>query len=182
MQLQMETCDLDECDFLETRFTEYESEDEFLNDGNFTTSINGELKGVMLYFSTNDGKPHYIYKPLDMDINEFDAWYESIMVEKKDMCWIKNIYWKLEEVSCVLVLRNVKWFSDNIGQLQNIWNIIEKERVSGDYVCRAPNKRVKKEPDMLIVNKLDAYFDLGVNLTIEKPKTGCLIPLPQKKY
>ena len=37
MQLQMETCDLDECDFLETRFIEYENEKAFLDDGDSFT-------------------------------------------------------------------------------------------------------------------------------------------------
>jgi putative phage-type endonuclease len=32
-QLQMEVCDLDECDFLETKFTEYENFKEFCDDG-----------------------------------------------------------------------------------------------------------------------------------------------------
>jgi putative phage-type endonuclease len=52
MQLQMETCDLNECDFLETRFKEYETEADFLNDGaGFTTTMKGEWKGVIMYFS-----------------------------------------------------------------------------------------------------------------------------------
>ena len=37
MQPQMETCELNECDFLETRFKEYESEEEFLVDGTMRT-------------------------------------------------------------------------------------------------------------------------------------------------
>ncbi len=32
MQIQMEVCDLNECDFLETRFLQYENEQEFLDD------------------------------------------------------------------------------------------------------------------------------------------------------
>ena len=36
MQLQMETCNLNECDFLETVFKEYECEADFVNDGEFT--------------------------------------------------------------------------------------------------------------------------------------------------
>ena len=37
MQIQMETCDLDECDFVETRFKEYESEDNFYEEPEETT-------------------------------------------------------------------------------------------------------------------------------------------------
>jgi len=94
------------------------------------------------------------------------------------MCWIKNIYWKLEEVSCVLVLRNQKWFANNIDQLENIWSIIEKERISGDFSHRAPNKRTKKIIEPLQVNKIENYFNLGQNSQNSQiKKTDCLIPL-----
>jgi putative phage-type endonuclease len=79
-QLQMEVCGLNECDFLETKFTEYadrqsfqddttynetENEDEF-NDTfvNYTISKNRSMKGIIVYFHTPEGKPLYIYKPL----------------------------------------------------------------------------------------------------------------------
>ena len=141
MQLQMETCNLDECDFLETMFKEYETEKEFIEDGGFFTSNNNEIKGIIMYFNKLDGNPHYIYKPLHMDKEEFEEWEEN-NIDTMNMTWIKNIYWKLNKFSCVLVQRNEKWFRDNIDQLQNIWSIIEKERKEG-FEHRAPNKRVK---------------------------------------
>jgi hypothetical protein len=147
MQLQMETCDLNECDFLETRFIEYENYSAFMEDGTFLNSNKNEMKGVIMYFSCSDGKPKYIYKPLDLDDENFEEWEKEQMQKyQNDQCmtWVKNIYWRLEEVSCVLVLRNSVWFQSNIKQLEDVWNIILKERESG-YEHRAPNKRVKKE-------------------------------------
>ena len=147
-QLQMEVCDLDECDFLETKFTEYQNFSEFCNDGQEKT-LKDEFKGIIMYFSTKDGRPFYLYKPLELtDYVEIDNWEEK-MIEKYEsnehnMLWIKNHYWKLEKLSCVLILRNKKWFQDNIVQLEKIWDIILKERETG-YEHRAPNKRVKKE-------------------------------------
>jgi putative phage-type endonuclease len=143
MQLQMETCDLNECDFLECRFIEYDGYTAFMEDGSFLKSAKDELKGVIMHFSTPEGKPKYVYKPLSMDFDEVESWEEE-QREKIGMPWIKNIYWRLEEVSCVLVLRNRKWFQDNIHTLAEVWDIILKERQTG---CehRAPNKRVKKE-------------------------------------
>ena len=80
MQLQMETCDLDECDFLETRFIEYENEKAFLDDGDsFTLTEEGMYKGIIMYFSTDEGSPYYIYKPLNMDFLEFEIWSEEKM-------------------------------------------------------------------------------------------------------
>ena len=75
----------------------------------------------------------------------------------------------MEKYSCVLVLRNKEWFANSIGKLQAVWDIIEKERVTG-YAHRAPNKRVKKESEklepikangcMLNFNKDDGKFVL----------------------
>ena len=53
------------------------------------------------------------------------------------------IYWKLEVLSCVLVLRKREWFKNNIGQLGNVWAIVEQERVTG-YEHRAPKSTFKK--------------------------------------
>ena len=137
-QLQMEVCDLNECDFLETKFVEYSAEQDFYND------VSDKIKGVIMYFNGVGGKPHYVYKPLDIvDPEQIASWEETTMEQTK-MMWIKNYYWKLEIMSCVLIVRNTKWFEDNIGQLQNVWSTIEQERVTG-YEHRAPKKRVAKE-------------------------------------
>ena len=44
MQVQMETCNLNECDFLETQFKEYNNYNEFINDGNFNYTKDNKLK------------------------------------------------------------------------------------------------------------------------------------------
>jgi putative phage-type endonuclease len=140
MQLQTETCDLDECDFLETKFVEYEGEVEFSEDKETPSN----RKGIIMYFSN----PHlYVYAPLRIHENpeELQKWEEKMMEENKERSFIKYIYWKAECVSCVLVERNRTWFQDNIEELRKVWNIIEKERVTG-YGHRAPNKREKKQP------------------------------------
>jgi hypothetical protein len=160
MQLQMETCDLDECDFLETKFVEYQSYSESSKDGTFLKSEKGEKKGVILYFSNRQGRPMYIYKPLQMDQQEFDETWEQeqmALYEKQGFTWIKNIYWRLEKLSCVLVMRNKEWFQCNIPILAEVWSIIEKERVIGSE-HRAPKKR-------------SGSFDK----TVQPSSTGCLI-------
>jgi putative phage-type endonuclease len=149
MQLQMETCNLDECDFLECRFKEYENEKDFLEDGSFdlTEKDNYDCrKGIILYFCKKDGNPKYVYMPFHIcTYEDFEIWEEEMMnLYNKELTWISNIYWCLEEVSCVLVERNRKWFNDNIGKIEETWRIIEKERISGSQ-HRAPNKRNKEK-------------------------------------
>jgi len=145
MQLQMETCDLDECDFLETKFVEYVDEDEFRRDGEYLMTEEGDMKGIIMYFASTNGSPTYLYKPLEMSLREFEEDWEPLQMQMQaahGRQWIRNLYWKLEEISCVLVLRNRIWFQDNISQLKEIWDIITKERVSG-YAHRAPKVRTR---------------------------------------
>jgi putative phage-type endonuclease len=150
MQLQMEVCELNECDFLETRFTEYLNKEDYEND---TTA---DKKGMMMLFMSSAGKPIYEYAPLiSVSVSDSDSvsnsvsiddWQEAMMEKNSTLTWIKNIYWKLDQLSCVLVLRNKVWFKAIVPQLKDIWATIEKEKQSG-YSHRMPKKagvKVKK--------------------------------------
>ena len=138
MQLQMEVCNLDECDFLETKFVEYGSETEFYADVSDT-----KAKGVIVYF-VRDSKPFYVYKPLNIvSRDEIESWEQETMEKYRDLVWIQNIYWRLDVLSCILVKRDKLWFESHVGQLEKVWKIIEEERVTG-FSHRAPNKRIVK--------------------------------------
>jgi putative phage-type endonuclease len=141
MQLQMEVCDLDECDFLETKFTEYENADSYWND------TSDKRKGVIMYFHTKDGKPFYKYMPFDIvSLKDVNEWQEQMVdlyqSSEYNYVWMKDYYWKLDIVSCVLVCRNRRWFNDNIWELAELWSTIVSERVSG-FEHRAPNRKSK---------------------------------------
>ena len=138
MQLQMETCNLNECDFLETQFKEYDDEESFMNDGSFTHNENNELKGVIMYFM-KDGKPLYEYMPLYYSESEYNIWMDTIMEKHTNITWIKNIFWRLAHYSCVLVLRNKLWFKHAICKIAEVWDIIVKERQTG-FEHRAPKR------------------------------------------
>ena len=148
MQLQMSVCKLNECDFLETKFYEYESYNEFLNDSsnNILYSIDGKKKGIFICFNEND-LPKYIYPPMDLSFNELENWVNNV-ITNSPLEWIRTIYWRIDIISCVLVFRNRIWFEACIDKLKDIWHTIEKERVDG-YDHRAPIKRnntVKSNP------------------------------------
>ena len=135
MQLQMETCDLDECDFLETQFKEYETHNDFLLD------VDSKYKGIILQFATEFGGLKYIYSPVGLSLAELEEWeYTNIKANEYVYCWICNHYWKIETISCVLVQRNRQWFQDNLIGLSELWDIVLEERESG-FDHRAPNKK-----------------------------------------
>ena len=145
MQLQMSVCKLNECDFLETKFYEYETYNEFLEDSsdNKLYSKDGKMKGVFLYFNENY-LPKYIYPPINNSFDELENWVDYT-IKNTPLNWIRTIYWRLDIISCVLVCRNRLWFESCIGKIQEVWDTIEKEKTHG-YEHRAPNKRVKSEP------------------------------------
>lgn len=141
-QLQMEVCDLNECDFLETNFMEYETREQFIMDGTFTRTESGKQKGIMLYF-VNEGKAVYKYAPLDLSETEYAEWEDNMMIQCETYQWIKTIYWRLESMSNVLILRHQPWIDWAIPQIKTLWETVEKER-GGDITHRAPKKREKK--------------------------------------
>ena len=164
-QLQMETCSLDECDFLETRFIEYENENEFLMDTSNSAydpthtnnnqfiekTIKDEYKGVIMYFANKDGNPFYVYKPMNIKTYlDFQKWEENEMerLESIGYTWIKNLYWRLDCFSCVLIKRNTKWFNENLHFLEELWKTVEYERIHG-YAHRAPKSNKKQTKNIV---------------------------------
>ena len=144
MQLQMETCNLNNCHFLETRFVEYETEEDFENDGTFNKSFDDKYKGIILYFIDNM-KPLYEYAPFNATYDEYKEWETQMFEKHSNLTWLKNIYWRLEEVSCVHVIRNRKWFNSIVSDIEDVWNTVQKERVTG-YEHRKPRKNNKLKP------------------------------------
>jgi hypothetical protein len=145
MQMQMNVCDLNECDFLETRFKEYASSSEFYADGDtFQKTADGKMKGIYLCFQ-NNGMPHYEYPDLHLSQEEYETWQDNTIEEKEKTGyqWVSCIHWYMDKYSCILVFRNRKWFDLAIKQINDVWETIVKERITG-YEHRAPKRRIRK--------------------------------------
>lgn len=128
MQLQMEVCDLNDCDFVETKFIEYDNEEAFRKDKYHIQ------KGFIMVF-IKDNSLLYEYTPLfqnkESELTEFiDKVYDkygivSPNLENEGIRWYRNIYWKLIEYSCVYVPRNKKWFEYAFPKIEECWKEIE---------------------------------------------------------
>jgi len=104
LQMQMECCDLDFCDYVETQFGEYETEEEFFADKERT-------RGLILILEDNVGKIVYKCMPpiqISISVEAIKAWIETVYMEK--YTFIKTIYWYLEKFEMTLVIRNKDWF------------------------------------------------------------------------
>jgi hypothetical protein len=147
MQVQMEVCNLEECDFVETVFKEYDYTEEDLFYSNAKNRVY-EYNGVILYFikrDYSDSSPKYVYMPMNsnsnLDKTQVNAWIdEQKQANKEDYVLFKRIYWYCETFSCVLVHRSREWFAAALPKVREIWATIEKERISG---CehRQPKKK-----------------------------------------
>jgi len=153
MQVQMEVCNLNECDFLETKFCEYDETDEDLFYKNKHKYL---YNGVILYFVNRDftdNSPYYVYMPFDIKLvkTDINAWVDQRKQELKDThVLFKRIYWYCDAYSCVLVKRNRMWFEMMAPKVKEVWDIIERERVDGGFEKRMPKKRAEKAPTCLI--------------------------------
>ena len=164
MQFQMYVTGLYTCDFLETIFKEYDSEEAFNNDGVFGKTESGKPKGMIVCFHDGE-KPVYEYPPWNCSENEFNIWYDDIMNKNEHLSWIMNTYWYLDEYSCVTVPFNEDWFNQAKPHLK-IFGKLLKKRVEG-YDHRKPKKRARKPPiesplcePSNLSSQLDDDFDL----------------------
>jgi putative phage-type endonuclease len=150
MQIQLEVCDLDECDFLETKFEQYPDADTFYQALDPVPAFG--YKGVILYFvdlNLANQQPKYVYMPIEMGISgsreEIEKWIQETRQNMRSRGqWIlyETQYWFLRELSCILVERNKAWFKMAQPKIAEIWNTILRERETG-YEHRSAKKRTK---------------------------------------
>jgi hypothetical protein len=180
-QIQMETCNLDLCDFVETRFNEYD-ETRFYEDSKH------DYKGIILHFvekpSYDENEvmifkpamPVYVYKPLSIENNKetIENWIKECKIEwaEKNHALFSVNYWYMEEFSCVLIQRNRPWFQNAVKHIEHTWETILKERVEG-YEHRAAKKRVPKI-NVLIDASSNAYIS-----NIQSKNSVCLVKLDE---
>ena len=170
MQMQMEVCDLDTCDFLETQFIQFANQDIFWEEvmtdilpigtaeshyaniqsphhhfyrEEYNKFILRPYYGmIMQFYEINNNDPIYIYRIL-LPTDTFDTlqqWQIKIMDERPTMQWVTNHYWKLAKYSITFIKRDRHWFNSSINTFKTIWHLIEKERIEG-WEHRAPKRR-----------------------------------------
>lgn len=177
MQFQMHVTGLHTCDFLETVFKEYKTEEEYKEDGTFNKTKDGKPKGIIVCF--HDGnKPIYRYGPWNCTESVFEKWYDDLLDNESTLTWIQNTYWRLQDYSCVTVPYNKDWFNMATPHFKDLWKIIEKERVSG-YSHRKPKKRKNKPPIISpLVEGYTTCFPPPPPLDLDPPKLVLKINTP----
>jgi putative phage-type endonuclease len=161
VQLQLECCDLDECDFWQCNIAEYKSREEFMEDTDskepFRSKSYGYEKGCIIQLLRADkvGEQDlnkqfqniydfskFIYPPkIEMTPSELDKWVAEtlskpvlITVKKGDPGYVFNrvLYWRLIESNNTVIKRDVAWFKEKLPILDRVWKYVEFFREHSD--------------------------------------------------
>jgi putative phage-type endonuclease len=145
VQLQLECCNLEECDFWQCDLRHYEDRDAFIKDTKadepFRSKTSGMEKGCVIQLLPKnkmkgvlDGdyqqilydSAKYIYPPkIEMSPNEYDAWIGEKLArideEYEEYYFDKVVYWKLDNCNCTTINRDRQWFADNVEKFRTMW-------------------------------------------------------------
>jgi putative phage-type endonuclease len=183
VQLQLQCCELDECDFWQCELIEYKSKEEFLKDTKpdepWRSLKNNLEKGCVIQLIPKAKKKEieegnylnviwedaiFIYpESIEWGPKKIDEWIEKSKNiintddKYKDFEFDKVIYWKLETSSSVTVLRDDEWFSENLPILQKMWN----------YVLFYRENQTKKEELQQYLDKLEYKSNVKIMKFIE---------------
>lgn len=164
MQIQMETCRLEYCDFLETRFKEYSKEE-------FEQDEKSEYKGVILFFipkENTDVQSKFVYAPLF--IENPNEWIENKVLEMDSHILYMTTYWYLDEMFCTEIERNDLWFKSCIPKIKEGWETVLLERENG-FQHRAPQSRNKiSTPDAM---KYNVNINVNYVTLVKVDENGC---------
>ena len=169
MQIQMECCDLNACDFIETRFKEYENAEAYYDE-----EQDEKTRGIILNMITKDGTSNIpTYKYWINDGTPLEPWIEQMKMEDTTKAIYEIIYWYLDDIQITTVERNKAWFDNALPILKKYWETIEYERIHG-YEHRAAKKRVQTSV-ITIDTDTDTHIIRGMPTS---PEGVCLIKIP----
>jgi len=173
MQGQLESCDLEECDFLQVKLEEYASTEDYNKDkyegGNKEGVTSDNLpKGLLLtfiYTEREETKYHYEYCEFYKSYEELKEWaFMTISNYDKNYDTVLENWWKIKRYECTLVGRDRKWWLKTMPEILNFWEDVEHYRKVGNQELldrkegrkRNKNKKEvkpKKEKNIITINK-----------------------------
>jgi putative phage-type endonuclease len=133
VQLQLEVCDLEYCDFLECDIRVYSGMRDFLDDSpkqeseiSYTLTRSGDRKGVLYeYTEKGNNSIKYKYCPLTYTDEEVSNWIRATkdeIVSNSNLCPIGCKYWWIEEYNVTLLKREPSYFENLKSKLDDFWS------------------------------------------------------------
>ena len=181
VQLQLECCDLDECDFWQCEILEYDDREDFVLDTDieypYLSKTNKMEKGALIqllplkkpsedlsYLDLVYSYAQFIYPPkIEMSPYDVDVWLSTTLSKLKDThpdyYFDKIIYWQMFVTHNVTIKRDVKWFEENKSTYEEIWNYVtilrnnlDKANIIFEYIDNL--KRKDTDSIMNLIKKI----------------------------
>lgn len=164
VQVQLEVCNLDYCDFLETWIMEYSNSKEFYEDSpeddpqNIRFRANGMEKGIIFTYcdAEQDNQEVHIYCPRNIRTDEeLKLWRRSCMDKYKESEYNLLVgfkYWKLMQYNVATIKRSFKYFESIKPKLKSFWDDVLKYREMGAH-------HIEELKNVVRASQRNDYFD-----------------------
>ena len=195
MQLQMETCNLDKCHFVEDKTLKYSKEEYDIDNYDDTDILNSAEqmeKGIIIECINNENKKIYYYPPFEVfrSKKKINNWVEERVEYYKNIYnSVELLYWKTTEYSCIEVNRDKNWFENILPKCNEFWEKVMHFKNNKEEFIRLDNikeeekmkKRQKKTQEeynkMNVLSLLDSDTDEDINIL---PVNNEILPVDNK--
>jgi len=186
MQGQLESTNLEECDFLQVKFVEYLSEQQYnedflLEDGKVKEGYSSFNlpKGQLLAFVKDGegGNPtiRYEYSDFYQSYDELKEWSSKVTNEYQESDYqydrIVVHWWKIERYECTLVGRDRKWWLSVQPKIIDFWSDVLYYREVGIQEFNRRFRLIYKSSIGPSDNETGSHF-LKKSLYLHSTKTG----------
>lgn len=200
VQIQLEVCELNECDFLQCQIEEYNDRQKWLNELNENTehyidnnntkiNVNNNFtRGCIIQLLPKKDinefclyKAKYIYPPtLNMSVFQYDEWilntisnlYQYDKELYNNYVFDRILYWKLQKTHSITIQKDTNWFNEKLPSITKFWNDVLYYRQHDDLLDDyiKLSKEEKRKNRKKNNIELDDE-DIG-DLFIDSPKTS----------
>lgn len=142
VQIQLEVCNLEYCDFQQCILHEYDTKEDYIEE-----NFDG-YKGCVVCEKIRINKFKYIYAPsLKMTREELDKWLEQYSDEDKyNITW-----WKLTDILYTRIQRDREWFYEKLPIMETFWNnVIYYRRHGNEELKPKPRKKKVVKPENIV--------------------------------
>lgn len=179
IQIQLEVCDLNICDFWECQFDirGYNTFVDYLDDKYIPENIekldilpeknypldyikvpddrrssNGLEKGIIVQVRKEDqDNDEYLYPPFELSTQEQLQWISQF--DQSQYTIFEPLYWKIKKTSCCRVYRDRQWFAQHKPTLEKFWQNVLDHRKNGCDDLLGKKKNVMDLTNFSMVKK-----------------------------
>lgn len=159
VQGQLEVCDLEYCDFVECKISDYDSKEEYFDDFfldaegvcNYIYTRTGMEKGIVIEgWDKGLEKPKFWYAKLGITYEEAFLWEKDVIdnniMPYENIEYIKTTYWKATEYNELLIKREKEWFHNKcIPKINKFWeDVLHYRTKTQEEIIALMPKKTKK--------------------------------------